>query len=91
MVGKIKRLSNQPNWSHLKFIRSQRESLKQFCFGAATPSVGPLARVLRRSPLGARQGVTHSLILYLFSSHRHIRVGFAEIILSSNSFIVIGL
>jgi hypothetical protein len=41
-----------------------------------TPSVGPLARVSRRSPLGASPGVTHALILYLFSNRRHIRVGF---------------
>jgi hypothetical protein len=41
-----------------------------------TPSVGPLGRVSRQSPLGARPGVTHALILYLFISRRHIRVGF---------------
>ena len=41
-----------------------------------TPSVGPLGRVSRRRPLGASPGVMHALILYLFSSHRHIRVGF---------------
>jgi hypothetical protein len=41
-----------------------------------TPSVGSLARVSSRSPLGASPGVTHSLILYLLSSRRHIRVGF---------------
>jgi hypothetical protein len=35
-----------------------------------------LGRVSRRSPLGASPGVTHALILYLFSSRRHIRVGF---------------
>jgi hypothetical protein len=40
------------------------------------PTVGPLARVSRRSPLGASPGVTHTLILYLFSIRRHIRVGF---------------
>jgi hypothetical protein len=41
-----------------------------------TPSVGSLGRVSRRSPLGASPGVMHALILYLFSSRRHIRVGF---------------
>jgi hypothetical protein len=41
-----------------------------------TPSVGPLARVSHRSPLGANPGFTHALILYLFSSCHHIRVGF---------------
>jgi hypothetical protein len=35
-----------------------------------------LGRVSRRSPLGARPGVMQALILYLFSSRRHIRVGF---------------
>jgi hypothetical protein len=45
----------------------------RFYFGVATPSVGSLGRVSRRSPLGARPGVTHALILYLFSSRRHIR------------------
>jgi hypothetical protein len=61
----------------LKFIWSQRESSKQFCFGAVTPFVGSLARVSRQSPLGARLGVTHALIFYLFSSLCHIWVGFA--------------
>jgi hypothetical protein len=66
-----------PTGSTLKFGRSQRnKSAFRFCFGAATPSVGPLGRVSRQSPLGARPGVTHALILYLFSSRRHIRVGF---------------
>jgi hypothetical protein len=41
-----------------------------------TPSVGSLGHVSRRSPLGASPGVMHALILYLFSSRRHIRVGF---------------
>jgi hypothetical protein len=71
MVGKIRRLANQPNWCHPKI---RPESI--FCFGAATPSVGPLGHVSRRSPLGASLGVTHALIVYLFSSRRHLRVGF---------------
>jgi hypothetical protein len=81
MVGNIRRLSNQRNWFHPK-IRPEstgiveNKSTFRFCFGAATPSVGPLGRVSRRSPLGASPGVTHALILYLFSSRRHIRVGF---------------
>jgi hypothetical protein len=45
MVGKIRRLSNQPNWFHPKIRWSQQESLKKsafrLCFGAATQSVGP--------------------------------------------------
>jgi hypothetical protein len=41
-----------------------------------TPSVRPLGRVSRRIPLGASPGVTHALILNLFSSRRHIRFGF---------------
>jgi hypothetical protein len=77
MVGNIKRLSNQLNWSHLKIHLDSTESSKQLCFIAATPSVGPLACVSHRSPLGVRLGVTHDLILYLFSSRRHIRVSFA--------------
>jgi hypothetical protein len=48
----------------------------RFCFGVATPSIGPLGRVSRQSPLGASLGVTHVLILYLFSSRRHIRFEF---------------
>jgi hypothetical protein len=48
----------------------------RFCFGAATPFVGPLGRVSRRSLLGASPGVTHALILYLFSSRHHIRFEF---------------
>jgi hypothetical protein len=83
MVGKIRRLSNQPNWFHLKIHPGSTGIVEiiqrsDFCFGAVTPSVGPLGRVSRRSPLGASPGVTHALILYLFSSRRHIRfLGFA--------------
>jgi hypothetical protein len=97
MVGNIRRLSNQPNWFHPK-IRPESTGIDEtsqhsdFCFGAATPSVGPLGRVSRRSLLGASPGVTHALILYLFSSRHHIRFGFLlRSILSSNSVIVIGL
>jgi hypothetical protein len=68
MVGKIRRLSNQPNWFHPKNSSGVNGNCRnklefRFCFGAATPSVGPLARVSRRSPLGASPGVTHALIL----------------------------
>jgi hypothetical protein len=54
----------------------KKKSAFRFCFGAATPSVGPLGRVSRQSPLGASPGVTHTLILYLFSSRHHIRFWF---------------
>jgi hypothetical protein len=83
MVVKIRRLSNQPNWFHPKIRPESRESSKQvsvqilfWCCDTVCWAVGPLGRVSRRSPLGASPGVTHALILYLFSSHRHIRVGF---------------
>jgi hypothetical protein len=77
MVGKIRMLSNQPNWFHLKIHpestgivetiqRSDSVFVLRHCL---------LGRVSRRSPLGARPGVTHALILYLFSSHHHIRLG----------------
>jgi hypothetical protein len=52
---------------------SKRWIVFRFYFGAASPSIGSLGYVSRRSPLGARPGVTHALILYLFSSHSHIR------------------
>jgi hypothetical protein len=81
MVGKIRRLSNQPNWFHPKICPESMGIVEtsqrlDSVFGAATPSVGPLGRVSRRSPLGASPGVTHVLILYLFSSRHHIRVEF---------------
>jgi hypothetical protein len=97
MVGKIRRLSNQPHWFHLKIHpeltgNHRNNSGFRFCFGTTTPSVGPLGRVSRRSPLGASPGVTHALILYLFSSRRHIRFWvLLRSILSSNSIAVIGL
>jgi hypothetical protein len=97
MVGKIRRLSNQPNWFHLKIHPESTEIVETIqrsdsVFGAATPPVGPLSRVSRRSPLGASPGVTHALILYLFSSRRHIRFWvLLRSILSSNSVAVIGL
>jgi hypothetical protein len=77
MVGKIKKLSNQPNWFHLKIHPESTGIVETILFGAATPSVGPLARVSRWRPLGTRPVVTHALILYIFSSCRHIRVDFA--------------
>jgi hypothetical protein len=55
MVGKIRRLSNQPNWFHPK-IRPESTGIVETSqssnsvFGAATPSVGSLGRVSRRSP-----------------------------------------
>jgi hypothetical protein len=75
MVGKIKRLSNQPNWSHLKIHPEstriietiQRES-------ALVVRHRLLRRVSHWSPLGVRPGVTHTLMLYLISSNRPIRV-----------------
>jgi hypothetical protein len=95
MVGKIRRLSNQPNRFHLSSgvnENHRNNSAFKFYFGAATPSVGPLGRVSRRSPLGASPGVTPALILYLFSSRRHIRFWvLLRSILSSNSVAVFGL
>jgi hypothetical protein len=68
MVGKIKRLSNQPNWFHPKIHRESTEIVETIL---CSDFVGPLGRVSRWSPLGASPGVTDALILYLFSSHRH--------------------
>jgi hypothetical protein len=81
MVGKIRRLSNQPNWFHPKIHPESTEIVEtsqcsNSVFDAATPSVEPLGHVSRWSPLGASTGVTHALILYLFSSRHHIRFGF---------------
>jgi hypothetical protein len=78
MVGKIRRLSNQPNWFHPKICP---ESMGIVETSQRSDSVlvlrhRLLGRVSRRSPLEATPGVTHALILYLFSSRRHIRVGF---------------
>jgi hypothetical protein len=74
MDGKLTRLSNQPNWSYLKIHLESTRIVEQFCFGAATLFVGSLAHVSRRNSLGARPGVTHALILYIFSNCCHIRV-----------------
>jgi hypothetical protein len=78
MVGKIRRLSNQPNWFHPK-IRPESTGIVETSQRSNSVLVlrhRLLGRVSRRSPLGARPGVMHALILYLFSSRRHIRVGF---------------
>jgi hypothetical protein len=78
MVGKIRRLSNQPNWFHPK-VRSESTGIVETSQRSDSVLVlrhRLLGRVSRQSPLGARPGVTHALILYLFSSRRHIRVGF---------------
>jgi hypothetical protein len=78
MAGKIRRLSNQPNWFHPK-IRPESTGIVETSQRSDSVLVlrhRLLGRVSRWSPLGARPGVTHALILYLFSSRRHIRVGF---------------
>jgi hypothetical protein len=78
MVGKIRRLSNQPNWLHPK-IRSESTGIVETSQRSDSVLVMRhrlLGRVSRRSPLGASPGVTHTLILYLFSSHRQIRFEF---------------
>jgi hypothetical protein len=78
MVGKIRRLSNQLNWFHPK-IRPESTGIVEISQRSDSALVlrhHLLGRVSRRSPLEARPGVTHALILYLFSSRRHIRVGF---------------
>jgi hypothetical protein len=77
-VGKIRRLSNQPNWFHPK-IRLESTGIVETIQRLDSVLVlrhRLLGRVSRWSPLGASSGVMHALILYLFSSRRHIRVGF---------------
>jgi hypothetical protein len=78
MVGKIKILSNQPNWFHPKIHPESTVIIEtiQRSDSVLVLRHRLLGRVSRRSPLGASPGVTHALILYLFSSHRHIRFGF---------------
>jgi hypothetical protein len=78
MVGKIKRLSNQPNWFHPK-IHPESTGIVETIQCSDSVLVlrhRLLGHVSCRSPLGASPGVMHTLILYLFSSHRHIRFGF---------------
>jgi hypothetical protein len=74
MVGKITILSNQPNWFYPK-IHSESTGIverSQRSDSVLVPRHRLLGRVSRRSPLGASPGVMHALILYLFSSLRHI-------------------
>jgi hypothetical protein len=76
--GKVRRLSNQPNWFHPK-IRPESTGIVETSQRSDSILVlrhRLLGRVSRRSPLGASPEVTHALILYLFSSRCHIRVGF---------------
>jgi hypothetical protein len=75
MVGKIRRLSNQPNW-FLPKIHPESTGIVET--SQCSDSVLVLRHRLlgRRSPFEASPGVTHALILYLFSSRRHIRFGF---------------
>jgi hypothetical protein len=74
MVGKITRLSNQPNWFHPKIHLESTEIVKtsQHSDFVLVLRHRLLGRVSRQNPLGASPGVTHALILYLFSSCRHI-------------------
>jgi hypothetical protein len=87
MVGKIRRLSNQPNWFHPK-IRPESTGIVETSQSSDSVLVlrhRLLGRVSRRSPLGASPGFMHALILYLFSSRRHIRVEFCLIRSVKNS------
>jgi hypothetical protein len=73
MVGKIKRLSNQPNFSHLKIHPESTEIIETIqcsdsIFGVVTPYVEPLGRVSCWSPLGVPPGVVHAPNLYFNSS-----------------------
>jgi hypothetical protein len=98
MVGNIRRLSNQSNWFQLK-MHPESTGIVEIIQHSdsvlvlhATPSVGSLGRVSRRCPLGVSPGVTHALILYLFSSRCHIRFWvLLRSLLSSKSVAVIGL
>jgi hypothetical protein len=94
MVGKIRRLSNQPNWFHLKTHPESTGIVEtiQRSDSVLVLRHRLLGHVSRRSPLGASPGVTHTLILYLFSSRHHIRFWvLLRSILSSNNIAVIGL
>jgi hypothetical protein len=74
MVGKIRILSNQPNWFHLK-IHLESTGIVETIRHSDSILVlrhHMLGRVSRRRPLGASPGVTHALIHYLFSRRRHI-------------------
>jgi hypothetical protein len=81
MVGKIRILSKEPNWFHPKICPEstgivETSQRSDSVLVLRHRLLGRLGRVSCRSPLGASPGVTHALILYLFSSHHHIRVGF---------------
>jgi hypothetical protein len=94
MVEKVRRLSNQPNWSHLKihpkstgiFETSQRLD----CILVLRHRLlGSLGRVSCWSPLGVPPRVVHVLNLYFNSSHYHIRVWFLlRTYISLNSIVV---
>jgi hypothetical protein len=66
MVGKITRLSNQPNWFHPKI---HPESTGIVEISQRSDSVGPC---IASEPIRGESRATHALILYLFSSRRHI-------------------
>jgi hypothetical protein len=73
MVGKIKRLSNQPNWFHPKIHLESTGIVETIQRSDSVLCCDTVCWASRRGPLGASPGVTHTLILYLFSSHHHIR------------------
>jgi hypothetical protein len=78
MVGKIRRLSNQPNWFHFKIHPETMGIVEtiQCSYSVLVLQHRLLGRVSRRRPLEASPRVTHALI---------------NTILSSNSIAVIGL
>jgi hypothetical protein len=72
-VGKLRK-AIQHNWSRLKIHPESTgivETSQRPHSGAATPSVGLLAHIMRWSPLGARPGVLHAPNPYIMISSRH--------------------
>jgi hypothetical protein len=78
MDGKIRILSNQPDWSHLKIHPESTGIVEQISaqslFWCCDPVCWSLDSVSCWSPLGVPLGVVHTPYLYLNISHYHIRV-----------------
>jgi hypothetical protein len=93
MVGKIRRLSNQPNWSHIKILQESMEivEISQRSYYVLVLQHRLLGRVSCWSPLVVPLGVVHAPNLYFNSSRRHISGILLRSYLSSISLPFIGL
>jgi hypothetical protein len=75
--GNITRLSNHPKWSHLKIHPESTGFVETILFWYCDIVCWVVGPCIASKPIRGETRVTHAIILYIFRSRHHIRVGFA--------------